>query len=287
MAAGACQLGLVEADGGFHQCALSRASPTPPMDASMPAAMRWVVNRNDVYWADSSARRNTLIKGCADGKSTGLGDCDDGPTGDAVTRATGVNPRDVQRLFWPRIAEGLSSKEAALASGVSQPVGGRWFRQGGGMSSLCLKPPSGRYLSFAEREEIAQLKAQGKGVRETPDSPGATRRRSRGSCAVTPPPVGVGWSIGPRSRSGMPSGAAAVRRSSNSPRISGFATTSSTGSRCRCAPTRWMTLLAVAGQDVDDARRVTGSRCRGGRRRRPAGHGRWLRGVPVTSRRVL
>ncbi len=39
-------------------------------------------------------------------------------------------------------------------------------RQGGGMPPLSLACLSGRYLSFAEREEIALLKAQGKGVRE-------------------------------------------------------------------------------------------------------------------------
>ena len=54
--------------------------------------------------------------------------------------------------------------------GVSQPVGFRWFREAGGMppSHLApsLKPSSGRYLSFAEREEIALLRVQGHGVRE-------------------------------------------------------------------------------------------------------------------------
>lgn len=34
------------------------------------------------------------------------------------------------------------------------------------MPPVCLTPPSGRYLSFAEREEIALLRAQDKGVRE-------------------------------------------------------------------------------------------------------------------------
>ncbi|WP_406077293.1 IS30 family transposase [Micromonospora sp. NBC_00858] len=90
-------------------------------------------------------------------------------TGRPAMRSPGrpdLNARDVQRQFWRRIAEGLSSEEAALACGVSQPVGGRWFRHGGGMPPLCLKPPSGRYLSIAEREEIALLKAQDKGVRE-------------------------------------------------------------------------------------------------------------------------
>ena len=54
--------------------------------------------------------------------------------------------------------------------GVSQPVGFRWFRESGGMApshlSRSSRPPSGRYLSFAEREEMALLRAQDLGVRE-------------------------------------------------------------------------------------------------------------------------
>ena len=50
--------------------------------------------------------------------------------------------------------------------GVSSPVGGRWFREGGGMPPISLAPPSARYLCFAEREEIAILRAQGAGVRD-------------------------------------------------------------------------------------------------------------------------
>jgi len=46
------------------------------------------------------------------------------------------------------------------------PLGPRWFREGGGMPSISLDQPSGRYLSFAEREEIAVLRAQERGVRE-------------------------------------------------------------------------------------------------------------------------
>ena len=44
--------------------------------------------------------------------------------------------------------------------------GTRWFRESGGMPSVTQKPLSGRYLSFAEREEIAILRAQDCGVRE-------------------------------------------------------------------------------------------------------------------------
>ena len=50
--------------------------------------------------------------------------------------------------------------------GVSQAVGSRWFRESGAMPSISLAPLSGRYLSFAEREEIAVLNAQGCGVRQ-------------------------------------------------------------------------------------------------------------------------
>jgi IS30 family transposase len=90
-------------------------------------------------------------------------------TGRAQMRSPGrpgVNQRGVQREFWRRIAEGMQSEEAAVACGVSTPVGTRWFRDGGGMPSISLAEPSGRYLSFADREEIAILKARHCGVRE-------------------------------------------------------------------------------------------------------------------------
>lgn len=77
-----------------------------------------------------------------------------------------VNRRQEQQRFWRKIAEGLSSEEAAVACGVSQPLGPRWFREAGGMPPISLDPPSGRYLSFTEREEIALLHAQGRGVRD-------------------------------------------------------------------------------------------------------------------------
>lgn len=54
--------------------------------------------------------------------------------------------------------------------GISQPVGTRWFREAGGMApshlSRSSKPLSGRYLAFAEREQIALWRAQVLGVRE-------------------------------------------------------------------------------------------------------------------------
>lgn len=46
------------------------------------------------------------------------------------------------------------------------PVGTRWFRHAGGMTPLSLCEPTGRYLSFEEREEIGLLRARNIGVRE-------------------------------------------------------------------------------------------------------------------------
>lgn len=88
-------------------------------------------------------------------------------TGRPAMRSPGRPParRDVERMFWVKIAEGLSSEDAAMACGVSGPVGSRWFRDRGGMPSIQLSPLSGRYLTFAEREEIALLNIQGVGVR--------------------------------------------------------------------------------------------------------------------------
>ena len=77
-----------------------------------------------------------------------------------------VARREHRQRFWKAIALGLSSEDAAVVCGVSQAVGTRWFRESGGMPSISLAPLSGRYLSFAEREEITVLKAQGCGVRE-------------------------------------------------------------------------------------------------------------------------
>lgn len=68
--------------------------------------------------------------------------------------------RAVQRAFWRLIAEGSTTEDAAAEVGVSTPVGSRWFRHAGGMPPIRMAEPTGRYLSFAEREEIALLKAQ-------------------------------------------------------------------------------------------------------------------------------
>jgi len=78
----------------------------------------------------------------------------------------GLGARERRQRFWAAIAAGLSSEDAAVEAGGSPAVGSRWFRESGGMRSISQTPLSGRYLSFAEREEIAILNALNLGVRE-------------------------------------------------------------------------------------------------------------------------
>lgn len=109
--------------------------------------------------------------------------------------------------FWREIAAGLSSEEAAVAAGVSPPVGTRWFRSSGGMPPTHLAPsapvPRHRSLSFGEREEIALECARGTGVRaiarKLGRSPSTISREIRRNSATR-----SGEStIGPLPRSGM------------------------------------------------------------------------------------
>lgn len=93
-----------------------------------------------------------------------------------------------EREFWAEVATGKLPREAAEAVGVAQAVGQRWFRHAGGMTPYSWQPPSGRYLSFAEREEIAILRALGKGVRaiavELDRSPSTISRELRRDAAT-------------------------------------------------------------------------------------------------------
>src|SRR5258708_36489088 len=92
-------------------------------------------------------------------------------------RPPAARPEERQR-FWAAIARGLPSEDAAVVAGVSPAVGTRWFRQAGGMPPVTLSALSGRYLSLAEREEIAILRARGCRVR------GIARRGGRSASAA-------------------------------------------------------------------------------------------------------
>ena len=115
--------------------------------------------------ADSIGRRNTLIRRYSMVRRQQAADKAIRPK----LRSPGHPKfqRPVEAAFWGHMAAGLLAEEAALLVGVAPAVGARWFRHAGGMAPFDItQQPTGRYLSFAEREEIALLKAQGKGVRE-------------------------------------------------------------------------------------------------------------------------
>jgi IS30 family transposase len=96
--------------------------------------------------------------------------------------------REVELWFWREIAKGLSTEDAAAAVGVSSAAGVRWFRERGGMATLLRDPDTCRYLCFAEREEIALLRAEGNGVRaiarEIGRSPSTISRELRRNAAT-------------------------------------------------------------------------------------------------------
>jgi len=62
--------------------------------------------------------------------------------------------RDLQRAFWRQIRAGASTAQAAASIGMSLSVGQRMIHDGGGMPTVSLGEPQGRYLSFEEREEV-------------------------------------------------------------------------------------------------------------------------------------
>src|SRR6266566_3483158 len=71
--------------------------------------------------------------------------------------------RDAVRQFWIAIRAGASTEDAVAGLGNSRKTGPRysrktgslWFRQAGGVvPAYVTAQSSGRYLSFAEREEI-------------------------------------------------------------------------------------------------------------------------------------
>lgn len=75
-------------------------------------------------------------------------------------------PREQRRQYWLRIKSGKLAGEAGLAVGLSQDTAERWFRQAGGViPAHVLQPPSGRYLSQLEREEIFAGVERGESIR--------------------------------------------------------------------------------------------------------------------------
>src|SRR5450631_2949622 len=167
--------------------ALSCGLPLRLLDCVIPCARHAEPKVTAVYWADSTGRRNTRSRGVAMSTRRRRSD----RAGRVARRSPGRPPgwrREHRVRFWAAIARGVASEEAAVEAGVSAAVGVRWFREGGGMPPVSQAPLSGRYLSFAEREEIAILRARGCGVREiarrTGRSPSTISRELRRNAAT-------------------------------------------------------------------------------------------------------
>jgi transposase, IS30 family len=73
-------------------------------------------------------------------------------------------PRVAQAGFWDAVRSGLAPTAAGVAVG-SAKAAERWFREAGGVAGNAPRAGCGRYLSLAEREEIAVGVAAGEPVR--------------------------------------------------------------------------------------------------------------------------
>jgi transposase, IS30 family len=69
---------------------------------------------------------------------------------------------EVREVMWQARQEGQPVSAAALTAGVSEMAAWPWIQQRGGVRPRRPVPPSGRFLSLAEREEIAAGAAAGK-----------------------------------------------------------------------------------------------------------------------------
>lgn len=83
-----------------------------------------------------------------------------------------------RQAFWAQVRAGSWAKQAEELAGVSKGAGQRLYAKSGGVMEPATTP-AGRYLSHAEREEIALLHVQGHGVREI------GRRIGRPHCTIS------------------------------------------------------------------------------------------------------
>ena len=151
-----------------------------------------------------------------------------------------VAVRSERQLFWTLISTGLSSAAAAIKAGVSQPVGTRWFREAGGMPPAMFKPAakplSGRYLSMAEREEIALLLVQDHSLQEIGRRLGRSASTISREVRRNATTRGGGLEYRATVASGMPSGLPVGRRRRSLPGTPSCVLMWKTGSPALCAP---------------------------------------------------
>src|SRR6476620_3400004 len=72
---------------------------------------------------------------------------------------------EIVQVFWAAVQGGAFITDAAAAAGTYRKQGTRWVIANGGVRPRRGRNLTGRYLSFAEREEIALARAAGKSIR--------------------------------------------------------------------------------------------------------------------------
>jgi hypothetical protein len=140
-------------------------------------------------------------------------------SGRAPLRSLGRPPvaeRSELQRFWLGIAQGMTSEEAALAAGMSQPVGTRMFRKAGGMppamfrSSAEPRPDGVSRLRNVRRSHFFAFKvfrsARSDAVLVDPPRPSPV------SYGAMPPRAAAAWNIVHRQPNGTPSDRAGVRK---------------------------------------------------------------------------
>ena len=135
-----------------------------------------------------------------------------------------VARQEHRRRFWAFIAEGLSSEDAAMEVGVSQPVGTRWFREAGGMApshlSALVEAALGAVPDVCRAGgDRAVAGAEVLACGRSPVARDGRHRRSRASCGATRRRGAATWITGQPPRSGMRSGRRAVRSGRSSRRM--------------------------------------------------------------------
>src|SRR5712672_35825 len=89
----------------------------------------------------------------------------------------------VERVFWDHLREGMSSRDAGVAVGVSVDSGSRWFADAGGVRPRFSDGSARRNwsrLTLDERNEIHDGVARGEGIREM------ARRLDRAPSTIMP-----------------------------------------------------------------------------------------------------
>jgi IS30 family transposase len=164
------------------------------------------------------------------------------------------------------IRAGATVPGAGAVAGVSKSTALNWFRDGGGMPTLSLEEPTGRYLSFLEREEIALGLVAGMSMRAIAArlgrSPSTISREVRRGCVHANRRVSApdGSPMPYRYRAGLAQARAeaAARRPKPAklvcnPRLRAFVITKLTG-RSRCSPEQIAAALREAFPNDEDMR---------------------------------